>query len=243
MAEPGGAGEGEGGKTYTQEDVDRLIEERNKALEANREKVLDELKEAKRRLQNYDGIDPEEFEELRRFRSEAEKQAAKDTGDWDAREEQIRTEMAQAAQKEKKALDERVKKLQSALEAELVESKAVGAIAELKGSTKVLLPHVKSHVKVIEKDGEFRAVVVDGKGNPRIGDSDGNPMSIQQFVGELKQDPDFARNFEGSGSSGSGASKSVAGGGGKSRIAAGDNKAFIDNLAGIAKGEVEVGAS
>lgn len=238
MAEAGGAGDGE--KTYTQEEVEKLIAERNKALEANREEVLDELKQAKRQLKNYEGVDPEEYEELQRFRSEAEKQKAKDTGDWDAREEQIRTEMAQAAQKEKKALEESVARYRAALEAELVESKAVGAIAELKGSTKVLLPHVKSRVKVVEKDGEFKAVVVDAKGHPRIGDSDGTPMSIQQFVGELKQDPDFARNFEGSGSSGSGASKSVAGGGGKTRIAASDSKSFMANLDKIASGEVEV---
>jgi hypothetical protein len=244
MAESGGAGEG--GKTFTQEEVDALIaeqvSERNKAIEAHREKVLDELKEAKRKLQGYDGLDPTEYEELRRFKAEAEKRAAKETGDWDAREEQVRQEMAAAAQKEKKQLVERVQLLQSALEAELVESKAVGAIAEMKGSPKVLLPHVKAHVKVVEKDGVFREMVVDGKGNPRIGDADGNPMSIKQFVTELKQDPDFARNFEGTGSSGGGASKSVAGGGGKTRIAAGDNSAFIENLEGVAKGSVEVGA-
>jgi hypothetical protein len=83
--------------------------------------------------------------------------------------------------------------------------------------------------------------VVDGKGNPRIGDAQGNPMTIKQLVDELKQDPDFARNFEGSGSSGGGAPRSNAGGGGGVKtIAAGDNAAFLANLDGILDGSVKI---
>lgn len=242
MPEPGeGGGSGE---TFTQDQVEQLvaerIEEANKGLQENRDRVLGELKQAKDRLKQLDGIDPEEVEALRQFRAEAERKEAEATGDWKAREEQIRKEMAAAAKKDHSKLSERVEVLQTALEEKLIDSEAVAAIAELKGSTKVLLPHVKKFVKVEEGEDGFRAVVVDDRGMPRVGDSAGNPMSIKQLVEDMRQDPDFARNFEGSGSSGGGASRSTASGSGRNRIAADDPDAFLANLKEIASGEVEV---
>lgn len=248
MPEPGEGGQdpdaaasgGDEGKTYTEEDLERIVRERNKGLEANRDEVLGELKALKDRLKRYEDVDPEKYQDLVEFKRERERMEAKEVGDWDAREEQVRKEMAAQAAKEKKQLEERLATLEDALEHQLIESVAVSAINEHKGSVKVLLPHVRSRVKMKEKDGKFTAAVVDAKGNPRIGDAEGNPMSIGQFVEELKQDPDFARNFDGSGSSGGGASRSTGSAGGKQRIAADDSDAFIQNVEKVASGEMEV---
>ena len=96
-----------------------------------------------------------------------------------------------------------------------------------------------STVKV-ERGPILGAVVIDDNGHPRVGDSEGNNMTLPQFVESMKQDPDFAQNFEGSGSSGGGSSKSSAGGGRQKTIAADDDEGFIKNVEGIAKGEVSV---
>jgi len=68
-------------------------------------------------------------------------------------------------------------------------------------------------------------------------------MSIAQLVDEMRQDPEFAPVFPGTGSSGGGATKSSGGATGGSRvIAANDNSAFLANLDAIASGSVTVGA-
>ena len=61
----------------------------------------------------------------------------------------------------------------------------VGAIAELKGSPKVLLPHVKSHVKVVEKDGEFVIYNDDGREAFRAIYVDGVPEGSVTFGGDI----------------------------------------------------------
>lgn len=89
----------------------------------------------------------------------------------------------------------------------LIESEAIKAITASKGKVKPLLPHVLANTRLREVDGEYKVEVVqikDGKEIPRIGGTDGSPMTINQFVEELKKDDDFAGNFEGRQASGGG---------------------------------------
>jgi hypothetical protein len=122
-----------------------------------------------------------------------------------------------------------------------VDAEAARELAEAKGSVKVLLPHVKAQTKVVEHDGQFSVVVVDAAGNPRIADGKGTPMTLKGLVAEMRDDAEYARAFDGSGSSGGGSSKSGAGGtGARSLPANADGQDFMKNLAGIIKGEVTV---
>jgi hypothetical protein len=213
------------------------LQEEKAALIANRNEVLKEAKAAKTKLAAYAGIDLEEVKTLKQEKEEAERKRAEAVGDWKARE----TQLLAKVQQDIDAREGRIKTLSTALERRLVDAEATAALASAKGSTKVLLPHIKSHVKVVEEDGEFVVHVVDAKGNQRIGDAKGSPMTIAQLVEEMKADPDFARNFEGSGSSGGGAPRSNAGGGGGVKtIAAGDNAAFLANVDGILDGTVKI---
>ncbi|RKG68637.1 hypothetical protein D7V80_11605 [Corallococcus sp. CA054B] len=105
-----------------------------------------------------------------------------------------------------KALGERdavVERMRGSLHKHLVEAEATAAIAEMKGSAVLLLPHVQKHVKVIEEGGGFLARVVDAEGDPR-GNGKGGFLTIREFVGELKKDTNFARAFDSTGASGSG---------------------------------------
>lgn len=226
--------------TLTQAELDAKIAEANTALEANSRKLLSEKKAAEKALERFKDIDPEKYATLSAAAAEAERKAAEASGDWKAREAQILDRHA----KELESLGGRNKTLSSALERRLIDAEATSAIAAAKGSPKVLLPHIKSHVKVVEEDGEFVVHVVDARGNQRIGDAKGTPMTIAQLVEEMKQDADFARNFEGSGSSGGGASRSsTAGGGGAVKsIASTNSPDFLTNVADVAIGKTTVGS-
>lgn len=223
---------------YSKDEVAQLVADRNAALEANRNQLLQEAKAAKKQLDAYKGVDPVKYRELEAAAAEAERKQAEATGDWKTREAQLLAK----TQQEIEAREGTIKGLKGALERRLVDAEATAALAEAKGSPKVLLPHIKAHVRVTEEDGEYVVQVVDAKGNPRIGDAKGNPMTIAQLVAEMKEDPEFARNFDGTGSSGGGASRSTAsgGGGGTQRIIAAGAKWSKQDIEDLASGKAEV---
>lgn len=216
----------------TQEQFAALVAEREALLAKNRE-VLSEAKKAKEFAARYKDVDPDEYKTLKQKAAEAAERKAVEEGTLESWKKQFTEQFA----KEREPLVTENKTLRGALERRLVDAEATSAIAAAKGSPKVLLPHIKAHVKVVEEEGEFVAVVIDARGNERIGDARGTRMTIAQLVDELKQDADFARNFEGTGSSGGGASKSNASGGGARTIAASDIAA---NLDGVLDGSVRV---
>jgi hypothetical protein len=228
--------EGNEGNTEDAAAALEALRSENAALLASRNEVLKEAKKAKEYARKFEGIDPERYKALETAAEEAERKRAEAVGDWKAREAQL----LEKVQKDIEARDSRINTLSSALERRLVDAEATAALAAAKGSPKVLLPHIKSHVKVVEEDGEYVVHVVDAKGNQRIGDAKGSPMTISQLVEEMKADPEFARNFDGSGSSGGGATKSNAGGGGVKTIQKGDQAAFLANLDDIIAGNVKV---
>lgn len=110
------------------------------------------------------------------------------------------------------AKEERIGHLSKTVESLLVDQVATTALAEAKGSVKLLLPHVRAHTRVKEMDGKFTVEVVDQEGNARIADAKGTPMAIKDLIAEMKASEEFGRAFDASGQSGSGMTP---GGGGK----------------------------
>jgi hypothetical protein len=111
-------------------------------------------------------------------------------------------------------------KLRKTLQKTLIDGETQRAIAAAKGNVRMLMPHVTAHIKMIEDErtGEFRARDVDRDGDERY-NSTGEPMSFMDLVNEMKNDPDFAMNFEGSSGSAHGASGSGCAGGGGAKKA------------------------
>lgn len=100
----------------------------------------------------------------------------------------------------------------------------------------------KAGVRAARVDALFRLTAdqfdLTDDGQPMLKARPGTPL--EKFLRDdlVKEYPEF---YEGSGSSGGGAARSSAGGGGGRRtIAAGDDAAFLANLEGVAKGQVEV---
>ena len=242
--------EGEG-TTYTQEQFDAAMAQRDAdevGLKANSEKLIAETKQAKEALRVFDGIDPKEHKALKKAAVEADRKKAEDEGDWEALEAKLvehhgkdMDALKAVHGTETDTLRTELTDAQGSIEQLLIDRTAISEIADAGGLTKVLLPHVKAHSRVVKNgEGKYTVQVVDASGTERVTDGKGTKMTIKDLVSEMRQDPDFARNFEGSGSSGGGSSKSSGGAGGAGSVAAGDKQAFLSHVEDIATGKVEV---
>ncbi len=184
-----------------------------------------------------EGVDPKKYQELTQAAEEAERKRLASEGDFKSLEKQLVEKYEGEIGKEREV----GKKYLTAMERYMIDAAAATELAKHSDSPKLLLPHIKSRMKVIEQDGEFHARIVDDSGNVRIGKGQGSaPMTLSELVEEMKQDKEFAPAFRGTGSSGGGASRSSGSAGGSKVVPAGDNAAFIANLAEIATGKVAV---
>lgn len=172
------------------------------------------------------GKSPEEIAELVKAAEQAETTKAEKAGEWDKLKAQMNDSHAKAIADK----DNEIGNMRKALETHLVDAQATAAIAAAKGVPELLLPHVKSHVKVSDENGNYTVAVVDAKGDPRV-NGKGEPLTIADLVEEMKQSEIFGRAFEGSGHSGSGKLPSNAGGGTttkRSQMTASDKADFIE---------------
>lgn len=104
---------------------------------------------------------------------------------------------------EMQAIAGREGKLRSTVETLMIDNVAIKALEGHKGNVDLLLPHVKSQVRL--KEGEDGVVeVIDREGNVRIGDAQGKPMTVDQLVAEMSKSDKFAQGFSGNNHSGSG---------------------------------------
>lgn len=219
-------GEGEG-VTYTKEQLDAAIAESEAGLKAKRDELLSELKTAQKQLKALDGIDPEEVRTLRERMAELE------------------TERKAG---EAKISAEQLKEIRGQVEAEL--EKRYGPLREEND-------HLKADNRRLRLDDRVKSVMAKARARPERIDAlykltgeafdlteDGEPMvadspgaSVEEFIADevAKQYPEF---FEGSGSSGGGASKSVGGAGGAKHIAADDVEGW--DPAKVVSGEIVV---
>ena len=168
------------------------------ALEKERKSRADFEKLTKQ----YQGLgkSPEEIAELLKKQEETEREKLENKGEW----EKLKAQLLESHKKELTAQEETVQKMKAALESYLVDASATEAIASAKGIPQLLLPHVKSAVKVVEEDGKYHVRIVDKDGSPRM-NSKGEYIGIKDLVSEMRESDVFARAFEGNGTSGSGA--------------------------------------
>lgn len=148
----------------------------------------EKAREALAKLAEFEGIDPTK---------EADKIA-------NTKFEAAKAQLLEKHQADLGALNERNGHLTKTVESLLIDAAATAALAEAKGSVELLLPHVKSQVRVKELDGKFTVEVIDAAGNGRIADGKGTPMDIKGLVAEMRKSKTFAAGFEGSGHEGSG---------------------------------------
>ncbi len=227
-------------KTYTQEEVDALLATEVAGLKANTQETVRELRAARAKLANLDGVDPEEHKRLKQFVADAEQKKAAAEGDWKSLEKQLVERHSQ----ELGTKEKRIGKLQSALEKRLVDANLATALAKAEADPTMLellqLAGRKS-VRVRETDDDFEAFVADAQGNPLISDGKGTPMDVDTFVAQTLKSQ-YPSAFKGTGSSGGGASKSAGGASGAPRnIASTNSQDFLSSINDIALGKTTVG--
>lgn len=226
-------------KVMTPEDVERLLEERTAGLKANRDELAREAKAAKAALKAWDGADREEYDRLKKSAAEIERKRATDEGNFKAVEKQL-TDLHAA---ERATDGKKIAKLTAALEKRGIRANLVAALSRAgakPGMVELLVGEGARFMRMRETEDDFEEFVADEQGHPRMADSTGRPLSVEAFV-EQALKAKYPDAFNGTGSSGGGASRSAASGsGGTAFIAANDGKAFLANLEGVAKGTTEL---
>lgn len=201
----------------------------------------------------YDGIDPvaakdalSKLDEITNWDGNKKIQEAVEIAD---RKMQIKMEELVKQNTEKvKALESDLVNSQDQLQDAIVNTQIVKAISQENGNVDLLIPHVRKHVNMI-KDGKGNWIpeVVNDKGEPKIGDNAGTPMTVLQYVQNMKTQDTFAAAFLGVNSSGSGKTHSEDGDhtptGKEKVVSASDDKALSGNLEDIATGKTKVDMS
>lgn len=171
------------------------------SLNTKNTELLQKLKEAKTAAgQLPDGFTAEEWDRLIKLDKDIDLASLKG----DEKLEALRKQMTEAHASELTSFKDRESKLTSALESQLIDNAATNAINAANGNAALLLPHVKSHIKMVQgDDGEFSAVVIDPKGTERFSMINaGKTMQIDELVGELKVNDIYKSAFSSDNSGG-----------------------------------------
>jgi len=118
--------------------------------------------------------------------------------------EKIKADISKGFLVEKDAVVKKAEALQGQLYNVLVENTALAAITELKGIPELIMPFVKGQVKATTEDGKFKVVIVDADNNTRYSTTTGEPMTVKEFILEMKGTERFGRLFESETKSGAG---------------------------------------
>ena len=174
-------------------------------LKSALQKERETAKLATRQAQQWQslGKTPEEIASLVDASKRAEEERALKGGEW----EKLKGQMLDQQKTELAKRDQQLAVKDKALTKYLVDAAAVTALAAAKGSAALLLPHIRSSVKVIEDGDDYAVRVVDAAGNPRV-NGKGEFLSIADLVSEMRQSDDYSRAFDASGTTGSGAGPS-----------------------------------
>lgn len=220
-----------------------------KNLRSALEKERASASEAGRKVKAFGDLDPEE---ARRAIAKVAELSKLDPEKMAEEKSKAAIEQVVAQKnREIQAFKDTITKREAQLNSVLVEQRVTQAIQKEKGNSVLLLPHILKHVRMRElEDGNFVPEVLSTEKTARV-DGNGNPMTIEQLIAEVKEQEAFAPCFEGSGATGGGAGRGGAGGGGnpppppqnkggKKFIYADDQAAMNANIEGIADGSVTV---
>jgi hypothetical protein len=170
-------------------------------LKSALEKERESRKAAEKRLAQMPGdFDPARWKEMTETQRKAEEEAAIARGEFAKLREQIQTKH-EAALRER---EEQAGKIASQLDRYIRDEAILRAAAEENAYPNLLPKVVQEFVRVVDEDGERRAVVVDERGQRRLNDR-GQDMSIRDLVAWMKTQEEYWPLFRGQGVAGGGA--------------------------------------
>lgn len=181
------------------------------ATRAERDKLNADLKA-------FEGLDPsaakdalkklEELGDLDKLNADTKKQI-----------EVIKSQLEQKAENDRKTLTSKFETdlsslgkerdtLRSQLQNQMITNRALAVLDKLGGRSQLLLPLIEKTVRIAPDDkGVYKEQVLDSEGNPRLSSRPGvtSEMTLEEYLGELRENPEFAPAFKSSGAHGSGA--------------------------------------
>jgi hypothetical protein len=190
------------------------------ALETERNNAATSSKELNALKEKFGDLDPEA--------AKAAMEKVAEMGDWDPErknaeakaeyerqiQEKYENQQKQLIAGHKKETEGHTQKLSARtkqLHKALITSSATKAITDNGGAVDLLIHAVEGQSRLAENDdGTFRTEILNSEGAPRMSTNGTNttPMTHDELVKEMKNDPRFARAFDSSGASGTGASGS-----------------------------------
>ncbi len=209
------------------------VEDAVGGLKNKNSELLSEVKKLKAfKSELGDDFDPEEYQTLRKAKQKAEEDRAKAEGNW----EKLKNSLVEQHQKEVQSLQGKLSQQQTAVETYLIDAQVKAALSDAGANVHLMENIVKNSVRAVAENGAYKVVVVDEKGDPRIGSSDGSFMTIPQLVKELSERSEFAPAFSGTGATGTGS------GGQRGKVGSGTKKVSEMNNAEKAALISEIGA-
>lgn len=173
------------------------------ALNAERKKraELEKIAEA------YKGIDPEEAKDALAKRDEYDSKNIDKDKEFNRKLEAMRTQIVSAHETEKKTIVDKNTKMDKYLRKVLVDDAATNALAKAGvKNLKLITPHMRERLRVVEENGDYRVVTLDDNGDPAIDGTGMNP-GMDWLVKQMVEQ--FPEAFPGTGRTGSGATGST----------------------------------
>jgi hypothetical protein len=181
-------------------DADGEAAEDIQGLKSALQKEKAEALELKQKLEGLSKNELAELKKLKKVAEDAERERLERDGNWEA----VKSQILKKHQEEMEAVTSRMSGVQSQLERVLVDQAAMEAIVAHKGNPKLLLPIVKSALRLVEENGQQVVKVVNSQGQPIVANAKGDSMTIAGYVESLRSEPDYQAAFAASGASGGG---------------------------------------
>lgn len=169
-------------------------------LRANNKQLQAEKQALAEKYKPFEGLDPADVTAAIEERKRVAEEKARQKGDNEEWKKQVQDGHA----KELAKRDEQIARRDKALHRRVARDEARAAIVSEDGNADLLMPHVLEHVRVVERDGDWVAEVIDARGQTRYDAASGEVMSIAQLVKEMRGRDAFKSAFAGERVSGAG---------------------------------------
>jgi hypothetical protein len=187
-------------KTYTQQELDAEIA----GLKTKNQELIGTNNQLKDKLKPWEGKDPEQVGKVLEEHAKATADAQKAKGDWDAREQTLRTEFKTEHERVVSPLQQENAQLKARLFDAVAVRDATEAIAAAEGNSKLLLPVIQSELMTVVVEGKEVTGIKGEDGKPRYHPTTGKLVTPADRVAELKASADYAGAFKGAPGSGTG---------------------------------------
>ncbi len=171
------------------EDADKLVKAEDPELQRTRDALKVANKEAadrRHKLKEWEelSVDASTVKELLQAQRDAEIKKAEEEGRYTDSLTKIRTE----AEARVNTAEARIKEIEAKLNTQLRDKEVMEQIVNAGGKPKILMPHIKDRVKLIETDYGYEHQVLDEKGLP-------TEISVADFVASFREDPELKFGF------------------------------------------------